>query len=73
MKLLDYKGIEFHLPTSGGKAGKGCAATGTIQARHGNRIVKQFRFKMGESRAAIHKAKLWADRLPTHGDFYPTY
>jgi hypothetical protein len=46
MKILEYKGHELHLPTSGGKAGTGHNVTSTVQARRGGCIVKQARYKM---------------------------
>ena len=64
MKIADYKGYEIHLPTSGGKAGKGCAHTSTIQVRKDNIIQKQVRFIVADSegrRAAIHKARVFCD------------
>lgn len=63
MKVGELNGNEFHIPTSGGKAGKGKAITGSIQVRRGNRIVKQFRFRWMEKAsrsAAIAKAKSFA-------------
>lgn len=60
MKVGEMNGFEFHVPTSGGKAGKGRHTTSTIQIRRGNQIVKQIRFTLSspESRtAAVLKAK----------------
>jgi hypothetical protein len=68
MKVTDYKGYEVHIPSSGGKAGKGCNLTSSIQMRKGGRIAKQFRFSMtdAEARSAtIAKARKWADAQPT--------
>lgn len=62
MKVTDYKGYEVHLPTSGGKAGKGCNKTSTIQVRRGGCIQKQFRWTLGiafDRQRAIEKAKAW--------------
>jgi hypothetical protein len=64
MKIGELNGFEFFLPTSGGKAGKGCNRTSTIQIRkHGTFILKQFRFIVSDagSRAkAMAKAKRYA-------------
>jgi hypothetical protein len=63
MKLGELNGYEFHVPTSGGKAGKGCNRTSTIQLRMGNRIIKQFRFTLDDPASrtkAIRKAKAFA-------------
>jgi hypothetical protein len=52
-------GIEFHVPTSGGKAGKGKNVTSTLQVRKGGRIVKQFVFVVADRetlQAAVRKA-----------------
>lgn len=73
MKLADYKGYQIHIPTSGGKAGKGCNVTSTIQvfgpSHNGSRwMEKAFRFTVAsaESRqAAMHKARLFIDAKPT--------
>lgn len=43
----EYRGYVICMPTSGGKAGKGCNKTTSLQIRNGNVIVKQFRFKVG--------------------------
>lgn len=69
MKLHDYKGYEFHQPTSGGKAGKGCNRTSTIQIRQGNCIVKQFRFELDifmDRIRAVKKAEKWVDAKTPH-------
>lgn len=63
MKLGELNGCEFHIPTSGGKAGKGFQVSSTIQVRRGNQILKQFRFIVADpaSRtAAATKAKTFA-------------
>jgi hypothetical protein len=60
MKIGELNGYEFHVPTSGGKAGKGHQKTSTIQVRAGSVIVKQFRFVVadqGSRDRAIRKAK----------------
>jgi hypothetical protein len=47
---------------SGGKAGKGCNKTSTVQVLYGSCIVKQFRFLMGNSQSieqAIAKAEAY--------------
>lgn len=62
MKIAELNGYEAHLPTSGGKAGKGCAKTGTIQVRRENMIVKQFRFVWADEPSrlkAIRSAKAY--------------
>lgn len=67
MKIGELNGFEFHVPTSGGKAGKGCNHTGTIQvvrtSHHGSQIVKQFRFVVQDQASrlgAIVKARQYA-------------
>lgn len=60
MLIAELNGYEIHLPTSGGKAGKGYAETGTIQVRRSGCIVKQFRFTMDDKAGrvgALKKAK----------------
>jgi len=62
MKIGQINGWSIHIPTSGGKAGKGLNRTGTIQLR-GYDTMKQFRFVVAdpESRKkAMAKAKLFA-------------
>lgn len=70
MKVWEHRGYEFHVPTSGGKAGKGCNVTSTVQVRAGSQILKQFRFKVADvlSRArAIDKAKAFLQTyIATH-------
>lgn len=54
---------EFHVPNSGGKAGKGHNVTGSVQVRQGQMIVKQFRFKVADresGRRATRRALQWA-------------
>lgn len=62
MKLCDFNGYEVHIPTSGGKAGKGKQSTTSIQLRKGNCILKQFRFKLDGQKPvqAIEAAKKFA-------------
>lgn len=48
MKIGEYRGYEFHLPTSGGKAGKGHAKTSNIQVRKDSCILRQFRFRVDD-------------------------
>lgn len=70
MKLNDYKGYEIHVPTSGGKAGKGHNLTSTIQIRLDSMIKKQIRFDLAsmDSRArAIDSAKRWITANPPQG------
>lgn len=60
MKIAEIGSYEVHLPTSGGKAGRGCNKTSTLQVRYGGVVLKQFRFTVAdfESRkAATRKAK----------------
>jgi hypothetical protein len=60
MRIAEINGFEIHVPTSGGKAGKGNAKTSTIQIRKDNVIVKQFRFvvaDIGSKNRAIGAAK----------------
>jgi hypothetical protein len=63
MLITTINGYEFHLPTSGGKAGKGNQKTSTIQVWKDNQIVKQFRFTINDNesrKAAVAKAKAFA-------------
>lgn len=67
MKICDFKGYEMHLPTSGGKAGKGNQKTSTIQVRGGGQIVAAFRFEIASKdsmNAAIQRAKDYATQHP---------
>lgn len=60
MKIAEYNGFEFHIPTSGGKAGRGHNRTSTLQIRRDGCIKKQFRFVVADlsSRlAAYEKAR----------------
>lgn len=60
MLLATINGYEIHVPSSGGKAGKGRNKTSTIQVRKDNLIVKQFRFVVGNvesKKKAITAAK----------------
>jgi hypothetical protein len=66
MKIADYSGYEIHLPTSGGKAGKGCQVTSALQivrpAGNARVIVKQVRFILDNyesRRTAMQKVKDW--------------
>lgn len=62
MKILDCKEFEIHVPTSGGKAGKGKNVTGSVQVRCRSQIVKQFRFdalSIYSKRYAIVRAQLY--------------
>ena len=68
MRIQDYKGYELHIPTSGGKVGKGYNLTSNIQVRKRQgmrmRIEKQFRFIVKDSFSkarAISRAKKWID------------
>lgn len=60
-------GYTLHIPTSGGKAGKGMNATGSIQVRKDSMIKKQFRFKTGDMNSkgrALLKANRWIASQP---------
>ena len=64
MKLCDYRSFEIHVPMSGGKAGKGCNRTSSIQVRRHNSIQIQFRFVLADpaSRSgAIAKARAYCN------------
>lgn len=66
MKIGELNGWSFHVPTSGGKAGKGRNRTSTIQIFK-NDTLKQFRFVVAnpESRkSAMRKAKSFAVTSP---------
>lgn len=70
MIIATLYGYEVHQPTSGGKAGKHCNVTSTIQVRQGSQIVKSFRYtvdKPGSSRNAIKKARQFiiSQRFPS--------
>lgn len=64
MKIQDYKGFEFHLPQSGGKAGKNRNLTTSLQVRRNSCIEKQFRFqadsRLGKN-LALAKAEAYCD------------
>lgn len=72
MLIESMNGYEFHLPTSGGKAGKGKQKTSTIQVRKDNIVVKQFRFvvdSVKSMKTAVAKAKEFAiANKPNIGD-----
>lgn len=53
MKVGELNGYEIHVPTSGGKAGKGRAKTSTIQVRKDCMIVKVFRFTIDNASSRI--------------------
>lgn len=58
--LRNYYGHEIHQPTSGGKAGKGCARTSTLQVRQDSQVLKSFRYTCDRPetrRKALSKAK----------------
>ena len=58
--IVKRKGIEIVMPTSGGKAGKGCNKTSSLQVRKDNMIVKQFRFTVNDPvsrKKAMDKAR----------------
>lgn len=55
-------GYSIHIPTSGGKAGKGMNDTSTVQVRKDSMLKKQFRFKMcdpSSRQKAVEKANQW--------------
>lgn len=59
VKIGERNGFELFVPTSGGKAGKGLAKTGSVQVRRMGVIVKQFRFRCddeGGRKGAVQKA-----------------
>jgi hypothetical protein len=61
--------MELHLPTTGGKAGRGQNKTSTFQLRRGSQIVKQFRFTVGDAasrRVAYEKIKHFIRNETTH-------
>ena len=77
MKFDTYRGYSRHLPTSGGKAGKGRNKTSTVQIRtlDGSQIVKSIRYSVNEDRQshvrqsdpleiALLKAKAWIRANP---------
>lgn len=67
MKIANLQHYEIHLPTSGGKAGRGYAKTSTLQVRFDSCIVKQFRFVIGDARSrklATKKVKQWVRENP---------
>lgn len=66
MTLGTYRDFHFCLPESGGKAGKGCNKTSTVQVFDPTNgfLVKQIRFSMSEQGAvanAVRKGKKWVD------------
>jgi len=65
-----FYGYDFIIPDSGGKAGKGCNKTGSVQLRAHSRIVKQFRFRTTDGDHVIvvaKRAKKWAQEHPVEG------
>jgi hypothetical protein len=70
---MNYKGFKIVQSNSrGGKAGRGCNKTATIQVQEDFNatsylMLKQIRFKVGDTAAlsaAVQKAKDFVDRLP---------
>lgn len=64
MIIGNLHGFEFHVPTSGGKAGRGRQKTSTIQVRRDGLIIKQFRFSVADQQTrlkAIVKAKKYVE------------
>lgn len=65
--MIPYKGYEIHIPTSGGKAGKGFNKTSSLQVRKNSCIVKTFRFQTACTSCstgaadAVRRAKAWVD------------
>lgn len=60
MQLAELNGYIARVPTTGGKAGKGLAVTGTVQVLRNGQIVKQFRFVWEDEasrKAAARKAR----------------
>lgn len=67
MKVTTLSGYDIHVPTSGGKAGKGRNKTTSLQIRRGNAIAKQFTFVLADeaSRSKVTaKAKKWIAENP---------
>jgi hypothetical protein len=57
--------FEVHLPTSGGKAGKGRQVTSSLQVRRGGAIVAQFRFRVSDPdsrKGAVAKARAFIEK-----------
>jgi hypothetical protein len=69
MHIANYKGHVVQTASStGGKAGKGCNKTSTIQVfkEGGQVIVKAFRFNVGNDesfKSAVRKARVFIDTL----------
>jgi len=62
--------LTIHVPSSGGKAGRGCNATGSVQVRDSVGIVKQFRFTTsdpGSYERARQKARAYIDNNQPKG------
>jgi hypothetical protein len=63
MKIGELNGFEFHVPDSGGKAGKYKNKTGSVQVRLNNCVKKNIRFSVDSPASkdrAIEKAKQYA-------------
>jgi hypothetical protein len=63
MKIGELNGFEFHVPDSGGKAGKYKNKTGSVQVRLNNCVKKNIRFTVAKPASkdrAIEKAKQYA-------------
>jgi hypothetical protein len=58
MLFTTVNGCELHIPTSGGKAGKGHNKTGSVQVRKGGQILKQFRFRVDDPNDKTWKLEL---------------
>ncbi len=71
MKITEYRGYDIHLPTSGGKAGKGHNKTCSLQIctsdGRSRRVHKLVRFnvaEVGSRSAAVQKAKDYINANP---------
>ena len=67
MKIAALNGYEVHLPTSGGKAGKGKAKSGSIQVRRDSCIVKQFRFRWADKASRLNAIRAARKFMLTEG------
>lgn len=67
MRIAAFNGYELHIPDTGGKAGKGCNLTGSVQIRQGNLIVRNIRYKRtvaGDQGRALDRARKWCEEHP---------
>lgn len=65
---MKYKGYTIcNARPTGGKAGKGCNKTSTVQIFKDNMLMKAFRFRVGEVESYVvakNRAKEWVDAQP---------